>query len=147
MIKKMIWALVIVVSMTSYAYATNVESVGPDFSGYEKAGEYWVKVFINDTRGRLSVRLLNEHGDEDLTDIARIKVTFVDGTEKKVVFRPERIYWDDSEDTYTGEPLGYSGTYYLMGKWLIGLGCVETTIYLGDEEVTFTCKKREAAGK
>ena len=140
--KATIFFLTVLMIMTPSLYAGTVEETGPDFSGYEQAGDYWVKVFINDVRGRLSVRLFNKNGNEDLTDVPEIKgkVTFIDKTEKNVVFKPEHIYTDQNEDIYTGQPIGYSSTYYVMADWLKGIGCVDTTIYLYGKELTFTCK-------
>ena len=50
-----------------------VEEVSPESLGYVKAGSYWVKVFINDVRGRITVQVLNEYGEPDLTSIPLIK--------------------------------------------------------------------------
>ncbi len=147
MIKKIgfLVALVVAVCMLStYAIAGTVEETAPQFSGYEKAGQYWVKVAINDVRGRMAVQLLNEVGEPDLTGIPSIagKVTFADGTEKEIKFRPEHTYWNEAEGDYSDVPAGYSSTYYVMGSWLKGVGCVDTTVTVEGQELSFTCQTK-----
>jgi hypothetical protein len=146
--KKLVLVLVMLfaVSMVgSYATAQGiVEETAPQFPGYEKAGQYWVQVSINDVRGRMTVQLLNEYGEPTLTGIPFIagKVVFADGSEKEIKFRPEHTYWNESEGTYSDAPIGYSSTYYLMGSWLKGVGCVDTTVTVEGQELKFTCQTR-----
>ena len=138
----LIIVLAIICAGTYYLQAGQVEEIAPVFQGYEQAGNYWVKVFINDVRGRIAVQLLNKYGEAEITGIPEIKgeVIFIDGTKKEVVFRPEHIYWNENEDTYSGIPVGYSSTYYVMGNWIKGIGCVDTTVTIEGKELKFTCQ-------
>ena len=130
--------------LTSYAAAGTVEETAPQFPGYEKAGRYWVKVSIDDVKGRLAVQLLNEYGEPTITGVPSIEgmVEFADGTTKDIRFRPEHTYWNESEGNYSDTPTGYSSTYYVMGSWLKGVGCVDTTVTVEGQELEFTCEPR-----
>lgn len=136
--------LLAVCMVSTYAVAGTVEETAPQFPGYEKAGQYWVKVSINDVRGRMTVQLLNEYGEPTITGIPSVEgaVTFADGTEKVIKFRPEHTYWNESEGNYSDTPMGYSSTYYVMGSWLKGIGCVDTAVTVEGQELTFTCQTK-----
>lgn len=136
--------VMLLVTATVASAQGTVEEVSPQLSGFEQAGEYLVKVSIDDVRGRLAVQLLNEYGEPKLTGVPKIKgsVEFADGTVKEVTFRPERTYWNESEGNYSDTPIGYSSTYYVMGAWLKGVGCVDTTVTVEGQELTFTCEAK-----
>ncbi len=147
MVKKLSIALVMLVAvcmLSTMATAGTVEETAPGFPGYEKAGQYWVRVSINDVRGRMAVQLLDENGEPDITGIPSIKgsVMFADETVKEIKFRPEHTYWNESEGDYSDVPVGYSSTYYVMGSWLKGVGCVDTTVTVEGQELKFTCETK-----
>lgn len=145
MVKKLgLLMVMLLVTATAASAQGTVEEVSPQLSGFEQAGDYLVKVSIDDVRGRLAVQLLNEYGEPKLTGVAKVKgsVEFADGTVKEVTFRPERTYWNESEGNYSDTPIGYSSTYYVMGGWLKGVGCVDTTVTVEGQELTFTCESK-----
>jgi hypothetical protein len=142
MLKRLGLAVLTLLVAASFATAGTVEETSPQFPGYEKAGDYWVKVSIDDVKGRLAVQLLNQYGEPTITGIPKIEgqVEFADGTVQEVTFRPEHTYWNESEGNYSDTPVGYSSTYYTMGSWLKGVGCVDTTVTVEEQELTFTCE-------
>jgi len=144
MFKRIGLAVLTLLVAATFATAGTVEDASPQFPGYEKAGEYWVKVSIDDVRGRLVVQLLNAYGEPTITGIDSVagKVEFADGTVKDVKFRSEREYWNESEGNYSDTPIGYSSTYYVMGSWLKGVGCVDTTVTVEEQDLKFTCQAR-----
>ena len=144
MLRKISLAILMLCVLTTYASAGIVEDVSPKFPGYEKAGAYYVRVSIDDVRGRLTVQLLNEYGEPTITGIPIIKgrLEFADGTVKDVKFRPEHTYWNETEGSYSDSPIGYSSTYYIMGGWLKGIGCVNTTVTVEEQDLKFTCQAR-----
>jgi hypothetical protein len=144
MLKKIGLTMLALLVTATFAVAGTVQETSPQFPGYEQAGDYWVKVSIDDVKGRLAVQLLNAYGEPTITGIASIdgKVEFADGTVKEVKFRPEHTYWNESEGNYSDTPVGYSSTYYVMGSWLKGVGCVDTTVTVEGQDLTFTCQAR-----
>jgi hypothetical protein len=142
MLKKIGLVMVMLMLTATVASAQGtVEEVAPQFDGFAQAGDYRVKVSLDDVKGRLAVQLLNQYGEAKLTGIPKVtgSVEFADGTVKEVTFRPERTYWNESEGNYSDTPIGYSSTYYVMGGWLQGVGCVDTTVTVEGQELTFTC--------
>lgn len=132
------------VACISPVLAGEVQEKVSAMPGYEMAENYWVGVAINDLRGRLVVQLLNEFGEPTLTGIPSIDgtVTLADGEVVEVTFRPEKTYYNESDDAYVAEPDGFSSTYYIKGKWLQGVGCVDVRVTVEGKDLDFRCFPR-----